>query len=169
MKEQKLWNPYFAGLALGLVLLGSFLVLGHGIGASGAASRMGATALHTVAPGHVETNAYFGNYFADGNPLNAWIVFMGIGVFLGGALSSMLAGRQKSMITKGPRISVGWRMTLALSGGIIMGVAARIARGCTSGQALSGGALMSVGSWVFMLSVFGGGYALALFLRRQWL
>lgn len=169
MKEQKLWNPYLAGLALGLVLLASFLVLGHGIGASGAASRMGATALHAVAPEHAESNGYFSSYFGDGNPLNSWIVFMGIGIFLGGALSSMLAGRQKSMVTKGPRISVGWRMTLALSGGIIMGVAARIARGCTSGQALSGGALMSVGSWLFMLSVFGGGYALALFLRRQWL
>jgi uncharacterized protein len=49
-----------------------------------------------------------------------------------------------------------------------MGFAARLARGCTSGQALSGGAVLSVGAWAFMFSVFAGGYALAWFLRRQW-
>ena len=46
--------------------------------------------------------------------------------------------------------------------------AARLARGCTSGQALTGGALMSAGSWAFMMCVFGGGYALAYFVRREW-
>ena len=46
--------------------------------------------------------------------------------------------------------------------------AARMARGCTSGQALSGGALMSVGAWAFLLAVFAGGYAAAWFVRRQW-
>jgi hypothetical protein len=49
-----------------------------------------------------------------------------------------------------------------------MGVAARMARGCTSGQALSGGALLSAGSWAFMMCVFGGGYALVYFMRREW-
>jgi uncharacterized membrane protein YedE/YeeE len=49
-----------------------------------------------------------------------------------------------------------------------MGIGAKLARGCTSGQALTGGALLSVGSWAFMLSVFAGGYAVAYFFRRQW-
>jgi hypothetical protein len=49
-----------------------------------------------------------------------------------------------------------------------MGAAARLTRGCTSGQGLTGGALLSAGSWVFMLSVFAGGYALAALTRRQW-
>ena len=53
-------------------------------------------------------------------------------------------------------------------GGVIMGFAARFARGCTSGQALSGGALLSVGSWVFMMAVFAGGYLMAPLVRRQW-
>ena len=34
--------------------------------------------------------------------------------------------------------------------------------------ALLGGALLSLGSWVFMLSVFAGGFAAAFFLRRVW-
>ena len=57
----------------------------------------------------------------------------------------------------------------ALAGGVIMGIAAGLARGCTSGQALSGGALLATGSWVFMLMVFAGGYATAWFVRRQWI
>ena len=56
----------------------------------------------------------------------------------------------------------------ALGGGIVMGFAAALARGCTSGQALSGGAVLSAGSWLFMFSVFGGGYLLAWFVRKNW-
>ena len=44
-----------------------------------------------------------------------------------------------------------------------------MARGCTSGQALSGGATLATGSWLFMLMVFAGGYAVAYFVRRQWI
>jgi len=165
----RLWNPYVGGFALGLVLLAAFLVLGHGIGASGAAARLGTGAVSLVAPEHVAANPVMGEHVRDGaNPLTDWLVFMVVGIFLGGALASMLAGRQKAGVTRGPRISVPLRLALAGSGGILMGFAARLARGCTSGQALSGGALLSVGSWVFMLSVFAGGYALAWFLRRQW-
>ena len=50
----------------------------------------------------------------------------------------------------------------------MMGFAARLARGCTSGQALTGGAVLSLGSWVFMFAVFAGGYMLAPFIRRMW-
>jgi uncharacterized membrane protein YedE/YeeE len=57
---------------------------------------------------------------------------------------------------------------MALAGGAVMGVGAQLARGCASGQALSGGALMSAGAWAFFLSFFGGGYALAALVRRQW-
>ena len=51
---------------------------------------------------------------------------------------------------------------------VLLGVGAGIARGCTSGQALSGGATLAAGSWVFMLSVFAGGYAVAYFVRKEW-
>ncbi len=50
---------------------------------------------------------------------------------------------------------------MAVVGGILMGFAARLARGCTSGQALTGGAILSLGSWIFMMCVFAGGYLVA--------
>ncbi|MCK7524905.1 MAG: hypothetical protein MZV64_48520 [Ignavibacteriales bacterium] len=44
-----------------------------------------------------------------------------------------------------------------------------IAKGCTSGQALTGGSMLNVGSLVFMLAVFASAYALAYFVRKEWL
>jgi uncharacterized membrane protein YedE/YeeE len=49
-----------------------------------------------------------------------------------------------------------------------MGVGAKFARGCTSGQALTGGALLSVGSWLFIVAAFAAGYLAAPLVRRAW-
>jgi len=162
------WNPYVAGFALGLVLMATFLVMGKGLGASGAANRLGVTALSVVAPAHVEANKYMAAMSTEGHALDHWIVFMLVGTFLGGLTAAYTAGRLKRGVIRGPRVKIPWRLTMALSGGLLMGVAARLARGCTSGQALSGGAMLSAGAFVFMFSVFGGAYALAYFLRKEW-
>lgn len=167
--ERPFWNPYLAGVALGLVLLTAFVVMGFGLGASGAANRLGIFAVDAVAPRLTE-GAYFDTYLRSGSHvLNDWLVFEVLGVFLGGLVAAYTAGRLRPGTVMGRRPMPRWqRLALALLGGAIMGIAARFARGCTSGQALSGGALLSVGSWIFMMAVFAGGYALAPFLRRQW-
>jgi uncharacterized membrane protein YedE/YeeE len=71
-------------------------------------------------------------------------------------------------IDKGAHVSTAKRLVLAVLGGVAMGFAARLARGCTSGQALTGGAALSLGSWVFMMAVFTGGYLVAPLVRREW-
>ncbi len=165
----KYWNPYWAGVALGGVMLASFLIMGNGLGASGTANRLGVAAVNAVAPAHVDGNEYMARVKAGGTkPLDNWLVFEVIGMLLGGVVAAYTSGRMGRKITRGPNISAGGRLALALSGGLLMGMAARLARGCTSGQALSGGALMSVGAFVFMFAVFGGAYALAYFLRKEW-
>ena len=50
MKPKPYWNPYVAGVALGLVLLASFVVTGKGLGGSGAFKRMNAAVLHVASP-----------------------------------------------------------------------------------------------------------------------
>jgi len=50
-----------------------------------------------------------------------------------------------------------------------MGIGAKLARGCTSGQALTGGALLSVGSWTFVIVAFAAAFLVAPLVRRQWL
>jgi hypothetical protein len=162
----RFWNPYLAGVALGLVLLTAFVVMGSGLGASGASLRAGIAVLGLVAPEHVAATPPLAR--AAASPHVSWLVYEIAGVLLGGLVGAYSSGRLSREVLKGPRISSGARLAFALCGGVLMGVAAKMARGCTSGQALSGGALLSVGAWAFMFSIFGGGYALAWFLRRQW-
>ena len=170
MKPKPYWSPYLAGLGLGLVLLLAYVVFGQGLGASGAFARLEYTILHLIIPGHIESNSYMGKYFADGaNPLSNYLVFLVLGVLTGGFFSGLTAGRIRKSVEKGPRIGNTGRFVFAFLGGRLMGIGARIARGCTSGQALSGGATLALGSWALMFAVFAGGYAAAYFVRRQWL
>jgi len=171
MKPRPFWNPYVAGVMLGLVLLASFLLLGFGLGATGATNRLGIAAVEVVSPQAVEANAYFSKYAGHGkNVLDDFMVFEVVGVFLGGALGAYSGGRMRLGVTMGRSraLSLATRFALALSGGIVLGFAARIARGCTSGQALTGGSLLSVGSWIVMMAFFGGAYLAAPLVRRQW-
>lgn len=163
-------NPYVAGIGLGLVLLASFVVMGRGLGASGAFSSLAAYGVDAVAPEHTADNEFYIGYLEGGlgHPLKAWLVFEVIGIFAGALVSGALAGRIRGTIEKGPRISVRGRLGFALAGGALMGVGSKLARGCTSGQALSGGALLNVGGWAFMLMVFAAAYAVAVPFRRQW-
>lgn len=167
--EKPYWNPYIAGIGLGLVLLSAFVIMGRGLGASGAVSTIVATSVAKIAPSHAEGNEFYQNYLTNDNPLKDWLVFEVLGILVGGFISGIFSNRVKLKLVKGPKISNSTRMVFAVLGGIMMGFGAKLAGGCTSGQALTGGALLNLGSWAFMLSVFAGGYLIAYFFRRLWL
>ena len=163
------WNPYLGGVALGVVLFLSFVLTGHGLGASGGISRIMAALVAAVAPAHVDQLYDWAAVAGGGrDPLDHWLVFAVLGTAAGGFASGALARRLRLETFHGPSIGPRTRWLFAFAGGALVGWAARMARGCTSGQALSGGAVLAVGSWVFMLCVFGGGYALAYLVRRLW-
>jgi hypothetical protein len=169
MEPKPYWSPYLAGAGIGLTLMVSFYVLGGGLGASGAFARVTGALFHSVAPAYTESHPYFKSYFEAGqSPLKDWMVFLVIGTFLGGLLGALTAGRFRRGVERGAGFPVRNRLWLAFAGGAITGVAARLARGCTSNLALSGGSEMALGAWAFMLSVFAGGYMMAYFVRRQW-
>jgi len=165
------WSPYVAGVGLGVTLLASYWVLGAGLGASGALVRFSAWLEHAVAPGHVEASAYFGEWFRPHAPhvLRYYLMFMSGGVLIGGFISALGSRRINPCIERGPRISARGRLLFALCGGVLVGFAGRLARGCTSGQALSGTALLLSGSVVFLVSLFASAYLAGLFVRREWL
>ncbi len=163
-------NPYIAGVGLGCVLFASFLLCGKGLGGSAMLARLAAYLLHLVAPEHVSRSAYFGHYFAHGkNPLHFWLVFLGMGTFLGGMFSALIHGRARLEVSRGPRIGMQGRLVYALTGGILVGFASRLGLGCTSGQGLTGAAMLSLGSWTFLFAVFFGGYAAAYLVKDGWL
>lgn len=168
--ERPYLDPYLAGVGLGLVLLLSFVISGHGLGASGAFATAVASGVAAVSPGHVAANPAYAAYAPDGpvSFLGDWYVWEILGVFVGGALSAWWAGRLRAGVERGPRITSRGRLALAFVGGMVMGVGARLARGCTSGQALSGGAVLSAGSWLFIAAAFGAAYLAAPLFRRQW-
>jgi uncharacterized protein len=164
------WPPYVAGGGLGLTLLATFLLMGQGLGASGAFARSLAALVAWIAPSYAAHSPSWSVYTASGqSPLIDFVVFEMLGVLAGGFVSGWLAGRLKLTTEKGPRISARKRHVLALAGGVLTGLGARLARGCTSGLALSGGAVLSVGAFIFMLAVFGAGFAGAYLTRRYWL
>lgn len=168
-EERAYINPYLGGILLGVVLFAAFFVTGSGLGASGGLNRMLVFVEDLIVPAHVDRTPYLlAMAGGDLNPLDSWIVFLTIGTVLGGFFSGWRNGRLKVETNKGPQISNRMRWMMAFIGGAIMGFGARFARGCTSGQALSGGAVLSVGSWAFMFAVFGGGYAVAYFVRKFW-
>ena len=162
-------NPYLAGILLGLVLFAAFFLTGSGLGASGGMNRLLVMIEDAIAPGHVDRTPYLlAMAGGDKNPLDSWVVWVTVGVVIGGFVSGFRNGRLKVETVRGPRVPVKLRWVMAFIGGGFMGYGARFARGCTSGQAISGGAVLSVGSWAFMFAVFAGAYALAYFVRRLW-
>ena len=96
-------NPYLAGIGLGLVLLAAFVLVGRGLGASGAFNSTIAWLVSLVAPAYARQNEFLSGYLTgDTHPLKAWLVFEVIGVFAGALLSGLLAGRVGGHGREGP-------------------------------------------------------------------
>lgn len=170
MNDERYSNPYVIGILLGLVLLFTFYTMGRGLGSSASFARIGTAGMHWVAPEHAQDNPYLSKYLAWGrSPLMDWLVFLTLGAGLGGLFSAFIARRVRGEVARGPSIGVSARLWLALGGGILSGFAARLGRGCTSGQALTGASELAFGSWVFMFCIFAGAYAAAWFFRKEWL
>lgn len=160
-------NPYLAGIGIGLVLLAAFVLVGRGLGASGAFSTAVASGARALDAAHAPGNVFFDDY-ALAAPWRDWLFVEVVGIAIGGFLSALLAQRSALRIERGPRISKRRRLLFAFMGGSIMGFGAKLARGCTSGLGLTGGALLSAGSWIFVLCAFAAGYAAAPLFRRAW-
>lgn len=168
-QAQSNWRAHFAGAMLGLVLLLTFVLTGHGLGASGFTTALAAKASHAVAPATTAGNGYFGPMFEDGgNPLDAWITWEVIGVAAGALVSAMLAGRFRLRMEGAPRLGLGGRALSALLGGAISGFGARVSAGCTSGLGLSGAATLATAGFVFLIGFFAAGLATGFALRGSW-
>lgn len=161
------WPPLVAGVLLGLVLLATFLVTGHGLGASGFFTRLAAALGELAAPAATAENAYLGPYL-QGNPLAGWITWEVIGVVFGGFAGSLISGRFRATVERGPNMAPARRMVTALAGGVLVGFGARLARGCTSGLGLSGGATLAVAAFVFLIAFFAAGFIVMRLVRGEW-
>lgn len=169
-RSRKYLNPYLGGVLLGLVLLSANYISGRGLGASGALKSALVSTVKTVTPKHAENAVFYKEYVAN-HPkfLKSWLVLEMMGVLVGGFISGAIAGRLKVKVEHSPKITSKRRLIFALLGGVFFGFGSQLGRGCTSGSALSGMAVMSLGGFITMAAIFGTAFALAFFLRKNWI
>lgn len=162
-------NAYLAGVGLGVSLLLAFVLVGRGVGASGAFTRAEAAVVETVAPKTAHSQPYWKRYTTRAKaPLDNFLVYQALGMVLGALLAALWLRRLRKEVLAGPNISVRSRLLLAAGGGILAGFGARLAGGCTSGLGLTGGATLAAGGWVFLGTFFAAGFVGAALVRRQW-
>ncbi len=165
--NKNFWNPIIAGVLLGVALFLSFMIAGQGMGASGAFARLTAQLVYLYDEAFAQ-NSYASAYLTHGNALANWTVIEVVGIFIGAFISAALARRIKQSIDRSEGYPAFKRLFWAFMGGVIVAMATRLARGCTSGQALDGAATFSVGAWIFILATFGAGFLFAPLFKNQW-
>ncbi|MBU3590922.1 YeeE/YedE family protein [Polynucleobacter sp. 78F-HAINBA] len=161
------WNPLIAGILLGIVLLATFVVTGHGLGATGFITRLTAWFGMYLMPAATNANEYLGGMVEEGRPLDAWISWQVVGVALGALLSAFFAGRIAVKFDGKRYLGGSSRPFTALFGGLLAGFGARIAAGCTSGLGLSGAAVLSLAGFTFLGTFFAVGLLASRFMKEE--
>lgn len=142
--------PWFvAGPALGLLVVGLFLVANQPLGASGAY-------VQTIKAARRHADAV------------RWRVWYFGGIFLGGLVAVLLGSgftvhsgyRAMTSIWATPVVAA-----VVFVGGIVMGYGARMAGGCTSGHGICGTAQRSPASWVATATFMTSGIVVTAILR----
>jgi uncharacterized membrane protein YedE/YeeE len=94
-----------------------------------------------------------------------------VGTFFGALLSTLL--ERSFRLETVPQVwqerfgpSRGKRMAAAFLGGILTLYGARMAGGCTSGHGISGALQLALSSWVFLITMFAVGTAIAVPIFR---
>jgi uncharacterized protein len=93
---------------------------------------------------------------AEGRGLRSWRTLLVLGMVLGGAAYAVLAGAPDAGSAYSwldGHLSRGGEVALLFGAGVLIGVGARTAGGCTSGHGLTGSALASPASIVSMMTI----------------
>jgi len=168
VEKNNYWSPYLSGAGIGLALLASFYIMGKGLGASSAFSIVSAVAVHQVNPEYAASLKYFSRYLSVDSPFMDWIVFELCGLFAGAFAGALASRNFRLRLDKGHGMSKATRLFTAVTGGILIGFASRLARGCTSGVALTGASQLALAGWIFVISMFISGFLFAAVFRKLW-
>jgi uncharacterized membrane protein YedE/YeeE len=93
---------------------------------------------------------------AEGRGLRSWRTLLLIGIVLGGLAFALLAGAPdagRSYSWLDTHLSLSGEVAVLFGAGLLIGVGARTAGGCTSGHGLTGSALASPASIVSMMTI----------------
>ncbi len=167
MKEDKGWNPYFAGALSGFVAIGSVWFVGKYFGASTSFVRTTGILEKIFSPEKVASMPYF----IKEAPSIDWQWMFVIGIAIGAFLSAISSGSFR--IQAVPTMwhnkfggSIIPRARIAFIGGVVAMFGARLADGCPSGHGLSGSSQLAVSGFIALVCFFIGGLVTANWLYK---
>ena len=165
--SMKQWSPYVVGTGIGVLSWLAFLLSDKPIGCSTAFSRTSGMIEKLFRGGAVAEKTYYKKF----TPSIDWEWMLLVGVLVGAFFSAQLSGQFQAAWVPAKWASAfgdgaGLRWIVSLMGGILIGIGARWAGGCTSGHGISGTLQLAVSSWLAALSFFVGGIATAMIIYR---
>ncbi|MDF2671272.1 MAG: protein of unknown function YeeE/YedE, partial [Paenibacillus sp.] len=146
--KQSHWDIRLVAFLIGLVAIIQFVLMSN-VGITGPETRIGATALSLLfGEDLVTNNTYLNALFADFpsiglGPEETLVIFLVVGAFV----SSLLSGSFKLRF---PRRA---RLPYAIAGGLIMGIASRIAPGCNIANVITGVGALSLSSILVLIGM----------------
>ncbi|OFZ30445.1 MAG: hypothetical protein A2622_08560 [Bdellovibrionales bacterium RIFCSPHIGHO2_01_FULL_40_29] len=160
-----LLKPFPAALFLGLVVVISLIWFGKGLHVSGIFAVFCETESTEVIS---QSDALFCSSKAHLED-RTWLYWLVGGIFFGAGVTSLLRNRTcKFFIEHGSKVNAKRRLFYACSGGMLVGVGAAIAGGCTSSIGLTGASLLTVAGFAFLIAFFLGGFAARIWFGRTW-
>jgi uncharacterized protein len=156
------WSPYIVGAGVGILIWAVFLLSDRPLGCSTAYTKSAGMVESVISRKNTEQMPYYQKFA----PAIDWYWMLVIGVIIGSFLSAYLSGTFR-ILTVPPLFAETFgmnsalRFTMALIGGILIGLGARWAGGCTSGHGISGTLQLSLASWIAAICIFAMGIIVA--------
>jgi uncharacterized protein len=156
------WSPYIVGVGIGVLIWAMFLLSDRPLGCSTAYAKSAGMVETAMSRKNAEQMAYYQKV----QPTIDWQWMLIIGVIIGAFVSAYLSDAFTISIVPpvfGEAFGTEaiFRFVVALIGGILMGVGARWADGCTSGHGISGTLQLSLSSWIAVICFFAAGIIVA--------
>ncbi len=157
------WSPYIVGAGIGVLSWFTFMLSDKAIGCSTAFARTsGMLAKLFGGRRRVEQNPYYRKFA----PVVDWEWMLVLGILIGSAISAILSNDLHPVW-----IPLVWdanfgsallpRLLVSFTGGILVGIGARWAGGCTSGHGISGTMQLTISSWIMVIFIFLSGIVTA--------
>ncbi|WP_366144219.1 YeeE/YedE thiosulfate transporter family protein [Methanoregula sp.] len=156
------WSPYLAGAGIGVLIWTVFVLSDHPLGCSTGFLKTAGMVEAGLSGGKAKEMSYYRKFV----PGIDWYWLLIIGIVIGAFLSSYLSGifavvAVPSFFAAVVGPDAVFRFAVALVGGILVGLGARWAGGCTSGHGISGTLQLSFASWVAAACFFISGILVA--------
>ncbi|MDN7023346.1 hypothetical protein FGU65_00270 [Methanoculleus sp. FWC-SCC1] len=159
------WTPYLAGLGIGILSWFTFLLSGRPLGCSTAYARTSGMIERAIRGDAVLEKSYYRKFV----PQIDWEWMLVLGIVIGAFITAIMQG-EFALIWVPSTFEAAFgsssllRLAVALVGGVLMGLGARWAGGCTSGHGISGTLQLAIASWIAVVVFFVSGIIVAFLL-----